>query len=64
MSPFKVQAALITHDRVLGATVVSKEDDDGLTKLKAFVILKDVSADGDDALYDTSKDHVKSEIGQ
>ena len=64
VSPFEVESALITHDRVLEAAVVPKEDDDGLTKPKAFVILKDVSADADDALYETLKDHVKSEIGQ
>ena len=64
MLPFEVEAALLTHNRVLRAIVVSKEDDDGPTKLKTFVILKDVSAHGDDTLYETLKDHMKSEIGQ
>ena len=64
VSSFEVEATLLTHNRVLRAIVVSKEEDDGLTTLKAFVILKDVSAHGDDALYETLKDHMKSEIGQ
>ena len=36
----------------------------GLTKPMAFVILKDSGSDGNDALYETLKEHVKTEIGQ
>ena len=64
VSPFEVESALITHETVLEAAVVPKEDDDGLTKPMAFVILKDSGSDGNDALYETLKEHVKTEIGQ
>ena len=65
VSPFEVESALITHNAVLEAAVVPHEDDDGLTKPKAFVILKDGGAETDQlALYDELKEHVKSEIGQ
>jgi 4-hydroxybenzoate-CoA ligase len=40
VSPFEVEAALIAHDAVLEAAVVGCEDADGLTKPKAFVVLK------------------------
>ncbi len=62
VSPFEVEAALIAHAAVLEAGVVAHEDEDGLTKPKAFVILKDgVSPDG---LYDELKEHVKAKIGK
>ncbi len=64
VSPFEVESALITHESVLEAAVVPKDDDDGLTKPKAFIILKNSDATGQDALYETLKEHVKSEIGQ
>lgn len=65
VSPFEVESALITHDAVLEAAVVPHEDDDGLVKPKAFVILKNGgAADGQHALYDELKEHVKTEIGQ
>src|SRR6266850_845399 len=40
VSPYEVEAALITHPRVLEAAVVPKEDDDGLLKPKAYIVLK------------------------
>jgi benzoate-CoA ligase len=40
VSPFEVEATLIQHPAVLEAAVIGKEDDDGLTKAKAFVVLK------------------------
>jgi 4-hydroxybenzoate-CoA ligase len=62
VSPFEVEAALISHPAVLEAGVVAQEDEDGLTKPKAFVILKDgASRDG---LYDELKEHVKVKIGK
>ena len=62
VSPFEVEAALIAHSAVLEAGVVAHEDEDGLTKPKAFVILKEgVSPDG---LYDELKEHVKVKIGK
>ena len=40
VSPFEVEATLVQHPAVLEAAVIGKEDADGLTKTKAFVILK------------------------
>jgi benzoate-CoA ligase len=41
VSPFEVEATLVQHPAVLEAAVIGKEDNDGLTKTKAFVVLKD-----------------------
>jgi benzoate-CoA ligase len=40
VSPFEVEATLVQHPAVLEAAVIGKEDDDGLTKTKAFVVLR------------------------
>jgi benzoate-CoA ligase len=40
VSPFEVEATLVQHTAVLEAAVIGKEDADGLTKTKAFVVLK------------------------
>ena len=40
VSPFEVEAALIQHPAVLEAAVVGVIDADGLTKPKAYVVLK------------------------
>ena len=40
VSPFEVEATLMQHPAVLEAAVIGKEDSDGLTKTKAFVVLK------------------------
>ncbi len=40
VSPFEVEATLVQHPAVLEAAVIGKTDDDGLTKTKAFVVLK------------------------
>jgi benzoate-CoA ligase len=40
VSPFEVEATLIQHAAVLEAAVIGVEDADGLTKTKAFVVLK------------------------
>ena len=40
VSPFEVESALVTHDAVLEAAVVPAEDEDGLVKPKAFVVVK------------------------
>lgn len=48
VSPFEVEATLIQHPSVLEAAVIGVSDHDGLTKTKAFVVLKtgaSVSAD-------------------
>lgn len=49
VSPFEVEATLMLHPAVLEAAVIGVEDADGLTKAKAFVVLKDgLSATADD----------------
>jgi len=40
VSPFEVEATLIQHPAVLECAVIGKEDEEGLTKTKAFVVLK------------------------
>jgi len=40
VSPFEVEAALSQHPAVLEAAVIGKPDADGLTKTKAYVVLK------------------------
>ena len=64
VSPFEVEAALISHPLVEEAAVVPAEDDNGLTKPKAFVVLKDYRQDdAGRALYEELKVHVKKTIG-
>ena len=62
VSPFEVEEALISHPSVLEAAVVGHEDSDGLTKPKAFVILRDTDVDRN-VLAETLKVHVKDRIG-
>lgn len=64
VSPFEVEGALISHPKVLEAAVVPTEDDNGLIKPKAFVVLKDCREnDASRALYEELKVHVKRTIG-
>ena len=62
VSPFEVEEALISHPAVLEAAVVGHEDRDGLTKPRAFVVLRDADTDRD-ALTEALKSHVKERIG-
>jgi 4-hydroxybenzoate-CoA ligase len=62
VSPFEVEEALIAHPAVLEAAVVGKEDGDGLTKPRAFIVLQAPVAD-QAALGNALKDHVKERIG-
>ena len=62
VSPFEVESALITHQAVLEAAVVGKEDSDGLLKPKAFIVLKPGFAH-DEALFEELKAHVKATAG-
>lgn len=41
VSPFEVESTLMLHPAVLEAAVIGTPDADGLTKTKAFVVLKD-----------------------
>ena len=61
VSPFEVEQALVSHAAVLEAAVVAREDDEGLTKPQAFVVLNEgIDQEG---LFDDLKEHVKSSIG-
>ncbi|MFN9044751.1 MAG: AMP-binding enzyme, partial [Betaproteobacteria bacterium] len=40
VSPFEVEATLVQHPAVLEAAVIGVADAEGLTKTKAFVVLK------------------------
>ena len=62
VSPFEVESALITHAAVLEAAVVGKEDEDGLIKPKAFVVLKP-GVEAADNLLEDLKAHVKTAAG-
>jgi benzoate-CoA ligase family protein len=48
VSPVEVESAIIEHSAVLECAVVAHEDDEGLVKPRAFVVLKDASAASDD----------------
>jgi benzoate-CoA ligase len=50
VSPFEVEATLMQHPAVLEAAVIGKEDADGLTKTKAYVVLKAGQSVSDDLL--------------
>jgi 4-hydroxybenzoate-CoA ligase len=62
VSPFEVEAALASHEAVLEAAVVGKEDGDGLVKPKAFIVLKNGYA-ADEQLFETLRSHVKERAG-
>jgi 4-hydroxybenzoate-CoA ligase len=62
VSPFEVEAALISHEAVLEAAVIGIEDGDGLVKPKAFIVLKNGYA-ADETLLETLKGHVKDRAG-
>jgi 4-hydroxybenzoate-CoA ligase len=62
VSPFEVEEALIAHPAVLEAAVVGKEDRDGLTKPRAFVVLNAPAPDTT-ALGHELQEHVKQRVG-
>ncbi len=62
VSPFDVEAALISHEAVLEAAVIGKEDADGLIKPKAFIVLRN-GYSADDSLLEKLKLHVKNKAG-
>jgi benzoate-CoA ligase len=58
VSPFEVEASIMTHPCVLEAAVIGVSDEDGLTKPKAYVVLKQ-----DQHLDEAGlKAHVKSQL--
>ena len=56
VSPFEVEATLIQHMAVLEAAVIGVIDSEGLTKTKAFVVLKDGATVSDEELKAFVKD--------
>jgi benzoate-CoA ligase family protein len=48
VSPVEVESAIMEHSAVLECAVVAHEDDDGLVKPRAFIVLKDRAAASDD----------------
>jgi benzoate-CoA ligase len=61
VSPFEVEAALVTHECVLEAAVVGAEDENKLIKPKAFVVLKSGNTP-DEKLKAALQSHVKSKL--
>lgn len=69
VSPFEIEQALVSHEKVLEAAIVPATDDQSLEKPKAFIVLKDqqhTSADDSmaDELKNELKEHVKQQIGK
>ena len=62
VSPFEVEAALASHEAVMDAAVIGKEDADGLIKPKAFIVLRNGYA-ADERLLEALKLHVKERAG-
>src|SRR5262249_47696676 len=62
VSPFEVEAALVSHEAVLEAAVIGKEDGDGLIKPKAFIVLKN-GYGADERLFEALRTHVKERAG-
>ena len=62
VSPFDVEAALTSHEAVLEAAVIGKQDADGLIKPKAFIVLKNGYI-ADEGLLEKLKLHVKETAG-
>ena len=62
VSPFDVEAALVSHEAVREAAVIGKEDADGLIKPKAFIVLRDGYAAGE-PLFEALRAHVKAQAG-
>lgn len=58
VSPFEVEATLMQHDAVLEAAVIGTEDVQGLTRSKAFVVLKPGRAASEDELKAFVKDRL------
>lgn len=61
VSPFEVEAALLSHPDVLEAAVVGWNDEQKLVKPKAFVVLKSPDK-ATDALAKSLQEHVKAKL--
>ena len=61
VSPFEVEAVLMSHPSVFEAAIVGDEDDDKLTKPRAFIVLA-IGSDATQSLVDELKLYVKSKL--
>ena len=61
VSPVEVEAALVTHEAVLEAAVVGKEDEQKLIKPKAYVVLKSGQSSSE-SLKAALQQHVKDKL--
>ena len=61
VSPFEVEAALMSHPAVLESAVIGVADENDLIKPKAYVVLKARDQAGP-AMVDTLKEHVKARL--
>ena len=61
VSPFEVESTLMQHAAVLEAAVIGIDDENGLTRARAFVVLKDAKQAGD-ALAAELQAFVKSRL--
>jgi 4-hydroxybenzoate-CoA ligase len=62
VSPFEVEAALVSHEAVLAAAVIARRDSDDLVKPKAFIVLNS-GYTADEQLFEALKSHVKQHAG-
>ena len=62
-SPFEIEAKLIEHPAVLEAAIVAREDDAGLIKPAAFIVLNDSKA-ASELLKNDLASHVKSSLAR
>jgi benzoate-CoA ligase len=61
VSPFEVEATLVAHPAVLEAALIGVTDENGLTRPKAYVVLKERSA-ATEAMAEELKAFVKSRL--
>jgi benzoate-CoA ligase len=61
VSPVEVEMALVSHDAVLEAAVIGKEDEQKLVKPKAYVVLKPGQSPSD-TLKTALQQHVKEKL--
>lgn len=61
VSPIEVENALLTHDAVAECAVVGQADEAGLTKAKAFVVLKP-GREGGEPLAEKLKAHLRGKV--
>ncbi len=61
VSPFEVESTLMQHPAVLESAVIGVDDGDGLTRAKAFVVLKDATG-ANDTMADELRSFVKAKL--